>query len=119
AIVIEMECSTSCEKPAFVTSSGEVSDRLHKCLRPLAGDVTDSAVNLGIDDTVDRPRRIGCRSKKFKLRVEYLKLTTRKLVRMSCSLGRYRKRIWVSGALPGVLYGAGVHGISDFELGKI
>eukprot|EP00959_Pyramimonas_sp_CCMP1952_P015441 327240-Pyramimonas_sp.AAC.1 len=38
---------------------------------------------------------------------------------MKCGLGKHSSRIWITGALPGVLYGSEINGLSDFELLKI
>eukprot|EP00959_Pyramimonas_sp_CCMP1952_P345878 7243686-Pyramimonas_sp.AAC.1 len=38
---------------------------------------------------------------------------------MKCCFGKYSSRIWITGTLPGVLYGSEINGLSDFELLKI
>eukprot|EP00959_Pyramimonas_sp_CCMP1952_P001995 40940-Pyramimonas_sp.AAC.1 len=48
-----------------------------------------------------------------------LKAKSRKVRMMKKQITSHAKRIWVSGPLPGVLYGSEVHGISDGELHRI
>eukprot|EP00959_Pyramimonas_sp_CCMP1952_P148206 3101045-Pyramimonas_sp.AAC.1 len=92
----------------WLTSSGN-------CSGEFGGPVVESATNLGIDDTVGRPRRTRNRAKKFTIRLHRFKKQTSKLRGVGQTLGRYAKRIFVSGTLPCIEYGAAVHGISDRE----
>eukprot|EP00959_Pyramimonas_sp_CCMP1952_P278157 5814857-Pyramimonas_sp.AAC.1 len=92
---------------------------MREFLGPYAGTETDSAVNLVIGDTGGKTRRAARRGTKFRARVHHLKQTTKQIIRMKCGLGKYSNRIWITGALPGVLYGSEMNGLSDFELLKV
>eukprot|EP00959_Pyramimonas_sp_CCMP1952_P357148 7478344-Pyramimonas_sp.AAC.1 len=81
AIDNDCGCKISREKAALVSSSKEVALATCKFLGPLAGIITDRAVNLGIDDAGGRPRRAARRGAKFRVRVDYLKKRTGKLTR--------------------------------------
>ena len=104
---------------AHVSSSHAATRVMRSFLGPYAGTEADSAVNLGIDDAGGKPRRAARRGPTFRARVEYVKQTTKKCVRMKCGLGKAFNRIWITGALPGVLYDSEVNGLSDFDLWKV
>ncbi|CAK0842652.1 unnamed protein product, partial [Prorocentrum cordatum] len=127
ALVHECGCSISLSKAGqgnLVCSDGAVARELQMFLGDRTGPLADSIVDLGIDFTAGRSRRKAyirraLRESKFKIRMANLKAKTRKVRIMKKQITSHAKKIWVSGPLPGVLYGSEVHGISDGELHRI
>ncbi|CAK0881295.1 unnamed protein product, partial [Prorocentrum cordatum] len=127
ALVHECGCSISLSKAGqgnLVCSDGSVARELQLFLGDRTVPLCDSVVDLGIDFTAGRSRRKACikkalRESKFKIRMANLKAKTRKVRGMKKHITSHAKKIWVSGPLPGVLYGSECHGISDGELHRV
>eukprot|EP00959_Pyramimonas_sp_CCMP1952_P011562 242636-Pyramimonas_sp.AAC.1 len=81
------------------------------------GPISDSSVNLGIDDAAGNCLRIQGRSNKLKIRVKLFQKRATRVANLRSVLGHRRTPgVFTAGPLPGVLYGSEVRGVTDYEL---
>ena len=85
----------------------------------LSGSSVSTAVNLGIDDTVGRPRRRPRMAPKHQQRKKGMRIKVKRISKARAVLGRHARKMFVSGGLAAVSYGSEVHGGSDQEIPRV
>ena len=117
AIQQDMHCSVADDKASVIASTPSFGTKLVQFLGKYAGGpAKPSAVNLGVDDTVGKPRRKGHRGSKWIFRLKNFQARTKRLQKSKAAHGKWSRKIFITGPLAGVTFGAEVHGTSDHEL---
>ncbi len=117
----QLQCRIARRKTKIIAADEKVGKRIQgMAARAIGGDIAASAPNLGTDYAAGKSRRRHGPQRTAAARLRQGLKRRGRLAKLAKAIGtRQATKVFVTGTLAGMTYGAEVHGITDAELAKI